>query len=207
MITLLLLLPFVYALDIDMLTIVACKANAADACLVTNGGVELLLSRKATYTCGTSQHDRMFKWIVRDELFSVSWCADGVPRISVLDARRAAQGELAHASIGAVKTAITVLIKAPSSAVVFDAAFNVSAGVSSTLRLPVLALGYDTELSAAPNLCVFDPRSLASNAQCGVGFRAVSLAAIVAPSSVNYRRCFAKWAQSPTIPTATVGPK
>lgn len=176
--------------DISSATIVACDANAADACVTSNLGSQVLLARNAKYTCGSSQHDRMLKWIVRDELMSVSWCADGVPRLSVLDPRRASHGELAYAAIGAVKTAITVLIKAPSGDVVFDAAFNVSAATTLSLRLPVLALGYDTELSAAPNLCVFDPRSLRTNAQCGVGFRAVSLAAIVAPSAVNYPALF-----------------
>jgi hypothetical protein len=192
------LLAFVAAIDIDMLTIVPCQANAADACLVTNsvttnGGGQFLLMRGAQYTCGSSQHNRMFKWIVRDELMSVSWCANGVPRLSVLDPRRATQGELAYASIGAVKTAITVLIKAPSSGVVFDAAFNVSAAAasaSSHLRLPVLVLGYETELSAASSLCVFDPRSLAVSPQCGAGFRAVSLSGIVAPASVGYNALF-----------------
>jgi hypothetical protein len=180
---------FIRAIDINALSIVACKSDAADICVADNSGAEWLLRRNAKYSCGSSQHDRMFKWIVRDELMSISWCADSVPRLSVLDARRPMQGELAFASIGAVKTAITVLIKAPTAAVSFDAAFNVTA-VVAPLRLPVLVFGYDTELASAPNLCVFDPRSRASNAQCGVGFRAVSLSGIVPPSAVNYPSLF-----------------
>jgi hypothetical protein len=192
---LLLLLDRAAGLDLSSLFIAKCNDTVPLSCVFDGqSGQFVAFLGAAAPTCARADaktasvvHSHIFRWVVQDHLFAVGFCAGGVGRVSVVSV--AAQRELAFANSPALNS---VVVFPRASNVTFHASWNVPADATTRVVLPSIALSYDTAPQDAPNVCVFDPTARVDQSvpACGVGFRAVPLGAIAAPTEVGYGAVF-----------------
>lgn len=181
------------ALDLSRLTVGKCNETTPHSCVLdgTTGQIIAYLTKseptcvRADKSVASIAHGNVFRWAVPDQIFSVGFCAGGVARVSVVSV--AAKRELAFANAAGLSS-VVVFPRAPAASVTFAADWGVANATG--VVLPTLALGYDVEVAQMPNVCVWDPSSLATVPSCGVGFRAVPLGSVAPPTEAGYAALF-----------------